>query len=561
MDLEDLGKMELDDTGNLAAGTTKNFRVRRRPLLLGALSWALVSCAPQATVSPSGSPSAASTPKRGGTLRMRATGDPVSLDTYSTKASTAIVYVGPILNNLITENPYKPGEIIPELADKWEVSADGTVVTFHIRQGVQWHDGKPFTSADALYNLNRAWKPPAPEISRNSDVFRSTAAISAPDDSTVRVTLKQPSAAFIPAMGQPFMTMYPAHIPDMNVWSANPVGTGPFVWKSFKRGQSIDYVRNEKYWKAGLPYLDGITQLIVLDNAQTYAALKLGQLDISSPMDTGALVPHLDTIQQDIPGVENYAGTGARFDLYVNKRGPFADKRVRQAIHLGFDRKAFLDVGYSKGGGTYPIASLYPTDRGGLWGIPQSELSGMPGFRENKVEDLARAKQLLQEAGVGPNTKLQYLVQLVQRDSAPAAADILNKIGFATELLIVDYAEEADRKRRGDYDVRVSTLPGYYDDPQSNLTSIVISGGSGNVANWSVPAVDELLVQQDATADVAKRKDLLRQMQLKLIDESYLISLFWTRNQMAWQRWVKNQPHWTTTLGPQWRFEATWLDR
>jgi len=540
--------------------TDSEFRIRRRSFLLSAAGLALLSCAPGATT-PGSTASAGASPKRGGVLRLRALSDPVSLDLYNIRGSSAIIYVGAILNNLITENPYKPGEILPELAEKWDISADGTVVTFSIRQGVQWHDGKPFTSADAAYNLNRAWKPPTPDISTNFNVFRNVAAIDASDPKTLKVTLKQASASFIPAVAQPTVGMYPSHITDMKVWSDKPIGTGPFVWKSYVRGQSIEYGRNPTYWKPGLPYLDGISQTFVADNAAAYGALKLGQIDLSSPMDTTALAPHLSNITQDIPGIASFAGTGARFDLYVNNRGPLADKRVRQAIHLGFDRKAFIDVGYSAGGGTFPVASLYPTDRGGLWGLSQSELSQMPGFREDKTQDLAQAKQLLKDAGVPAKTKLTYLVSSFQKDSAPAAADLLNKIGFDTQIVIVDGAAATDRARGGDYDINSGQYPGYYDDPASNVTSLVASDGAANFAKWNVPDIDQLLKDQDAALDPTKRKALLRQLQMRIIDEAYLITLFWTRNQMAWQSWVKNQPHWTTTLGPQWRFEQTWLDK
>src|SRR5262249_33063 len=163
-----------------------------------------------------------------------------------------------------------------------------------------WHDGQPFTSADVVYNFTRAWKPPAPEITSNTGIFRSVVDVAAPNERTVKITLKQPSAAFIPAVAQPTMAMYPPHIPDIKAWPAKPIGTGPFVWSAYTRGKSIEYVRNDKYFKSGLPYLDGITQAIVLDNAAAYDALRLGQIDVSTPMDTTALSPHLDNMQQQI---------------------------------------------------------------------------------------------------------------------------------------------------------------------------------------------------------------------------------------------------------------------
>lgn len=492
---------------------------------------------------------------------MRAISDPLSLDLYNVRGSSAIIYIGPVVNNLITENPYKPGEIIPELAERWEVSSDSKTVTFFLRAGVLWHDGKPFTSADALYNLQRAWKPPTPDIGTNASVFKSVINIEAPDDRTVRVTLAQPSAAFIPAIAQPTMAMYPAHIPDMKVWQDNPIGTGPFIWKSYVRAQSIDYVRNDKYFKPGLPYLDGINQVFVLDNAAAYAALKLGQVDVSSPMDTTALSPHLDSIQQEIPDIQNFPGTGARYDFYLNQRPPLTDPRVRLAIHLGVDRKTVVDLWYSAGRGTVPVAGLYPTNLGGLWGLSQDELRQMPGFREKKDEDLARAKQLLADAGVAPGTKLQVMVGTFQAAGAPAIKAVLDKIGFNAQLLIEDAAPSAARLRSGDYDIFLSSIPAYYDDPASNLSTIATSTGPVNYGKWSFPEIDALTAQQDATLDAAKRAPLIRQLQFKVIEAAHVITIFWSQNQMAWHSWVKNQPHWTTTLGPQWRFDQVWLDR
>src|SRR5262249_6473054 len=163
-----------------------------------------------------------------------------------------------------------------------------------------------------------------------------------------------------------------------------------------------------------------------------------------------------------------------------------------------------------------------------LWGLPQDELRQMPGFRERKDEDLAQAKALLAQAGVGSGTKLQVAISTYQAAGAPAVKAVLDKIGFSTELLVEDSGPQAERLRRGDFHVYLDSLPAYYDDPASNLNSVITSDGALNYGKWSFPDIDDLAVKQDLTLDAAQRAPLLRQLQLKVIEASHLITVFWS---------------------------------
>ncbi len=192
---------------------------------------------------------------------------------------------------------------MPSLAREWEISEDGLTYTFHLEEGVTWHDGEPFTSKDVVFTTTQF----LPEThSRARANFSNVESVNASDDHTVVFKLKEPFPAFILAFEVSSVPIMPAHIYEgtdfqNNEMNNHPIGTGPFKFESWDRGSNVHLVRYENYWQEGKPYLDDIYFLSIPDAASRALALETGQVDVSSfnniePFDVPRLaaMPHLE---------------------------------------------------------------------------------------------------------------------------------------------------------------------------------------------------------------------------------------------------------------------------
>ena len=194
-------------------------------------------------------------PRRGGTLNAIIQPEPVSLTAAVLAAAPTGIVGGNIFDGLVRYDlDLKPQ---PELATRWEVSPDGRTITFHLREGVTWHDGQPFTSADVAWSLENVWKPLNP---RNPALFRNITRADTPDPHTVVFHLVEPSIALFGLLNGNGAQILPRHLYEgtnvlTNPYNLKPIGTGPFVFKEWVKGSHILLERNPHYWDAGKPYL------------------------------------------------------------------------------------------------------------------------------------------------------------------------------------------------------------------------------------------------------------------------------------------------------------------
>ncbi|MBI3742953.1 MAG: hypothetical protein HY261_01525 [Chloroflexi bacterium] len=310
---------------------------------------AAATSAPQPTATPAPTPTPQ--PRRGGVLVMRLAQGWQIRDTYDARGGFAQVLTSSMTNTLVTTNPYNfksSEEIIGDLARTWEVSADGLTYTFKLNPGVAWHDGTPFTAKDVVYSFNRGINPPAPQVTFNRNRLANVAKIEAPDDATVVITGKVPSASFLRGLSMNFMQIMPSHIPDMGVWNTKVTGTGPFKLKTDRPTEVVEVERNAAYWKkdgAGqaLPYLDGLTYFIISDATNAYAAFRTGRIRANpGTYDSDWAPQHIPEIQADFPGINQQKYTSSRWDVLINSNNPsFQDLRVRQAVSLALSRQDF----------------------------------------------------------------------------------------------------------------------------------------------------------------------------------------------------------------------------
>ena len=508
--------------------------------------------------------------KRGGILNTSILTSYIDrFDTFSAGGKSAIPVNNMLLNNLLWTDPYgkEPGIKVGDMATGWEFSAGGTVLTFRLQAGVKFHDGNPLTSKDVAYNIDRARTPRSPTMTEFQGRLDAIASIETPDDRTVRLILSRPSAYILEGLALSQFLIYPAHMPlpqSNDDWKAKRIGSGPFKVGRVVPAVRVENIRNDSYWKPGRPYLDGVTLFVVDDPALVVASYRTGKLDANS-IDSTALQDVIDdkTLEKAV-GWTNYIFIGGAHGLYFNQKAPWTDPRVREAVDLAINRQEVVKIAYLGKG--YPYATLLmPPAMGGRWGLPESEMVDRPGFRADKTQDLARAKQLLAEAGVDPS---KVTMRWVGGNAGPNPALVqvvdsnLRGLGFKVNTFTAGTVEWEDARRRGDFDLVSESLNIQSDDPSDYLAGYVRTGGGFNYSKWSNPAIDKMLDEQDQSTDVAKRRQLLRELQLFLMKDRTMLIAGWNSRGTGHNRFVKNYPTNTTFLfDSKFRWEQVWLDR
>lgn len=312
----------------------------------------------------SSSPSGGSTgsggaPVHGGTLRIAQVREPESMDPTATYANESILVLKNLYQMLYDSTTNGQG-FVPALATGYSVSSDKLAWTFHLRPGVKFANGKPMTSADVKFSIERAMAKKS-VWSFIDDVISN---ITTPDPETVVIHTKQPTADMLAIVSLYGNSVIPNNFggETEKQFFAHPIGTGPFMFKSWSRGQSLTAVRNPHYWEKGKPYLDSVVWTVVADNNTRFLQLQGGQIDV----DEFPAFSQLDQIGSS-PGIKLVSVPSTRVDmiLFNEKVKPFQDIHVRKAINLAIDRSALVKAalfGHGKPAGSFlapnvPLAS------------------------------------------------------------------------------------------------------------------------------------------------------------------------------------------------------------
>jgi len=370
----------------------------------------------------------AETPVKGGHLIVCQIAEPPGLDpTANTAAAIDRVVYANIYEGLVRTN--REGKFVPALAQSREVSPDGKVYTFHLRKNVKFHNGEPFNAEVAKWNIERAkgkdTTNPHPEF------FRGIVQIDTPDDETLILTLKDSDALFIPHMAEGDAVMLPMQGHEKA--KSHPIGTGPFQFSKWVRGDRIEMERFSRYWNPKLPYLDKVTVKIIPDPMAQIAALKAGDIhvigNISAPETAKALAADKRFM------VGNGTSTAEVIMSTNNKAKPFDNKKVRQAMALAIDRKAVVALAMS-GFGT-PIGSHWSP------GTPYyADLTSKFAYNPEK------AKKLLAQAGYPDG--FEAVLKLpdryeYSRRSGEVIADMLGKVGIRLKIEIIEWGQWIER--------------------------------------------------------------------------------------------------------------------
>lgn len=500
--------------------------------------------------------------ERGGTLQIKAINMPVAWDTIDARGRGDIHNISPLFNNLVWPDPYGDGgTLVGDLASGWQVSPDGKAVTFSLRRGVTYHDGTPFTSKDVVYNFDRGWKPRTTTMTAFKAPFSVIEKIEAPDDFTVRVSLTTASNAFLVNIGQTQFMMYPSHFPfpdKHDDWKKGPFGTGAFRLKNVDPNVRLEFIRNPTYFRPNLPYLDAINMPIIAGADVVLAAFRAGRLDATN-FDSTAIERNTKVLA-DAQGFISQRITNHGEIFMFQQKEPFTDARVREAIDLALDRPALLAVWLEGRGVAYAPPLLVP-ELGGKWGISAENMKTRAGFRDDKKEDLARARQLLKDAGVDP-TKLT--INIVGGNLYPIPGAFMERsladLGFKTKLENLPSAEQASRAQRGAFDIMEQSTTMSVDDPADYFIPWIKTGAGFNFTKWSNPKLDDLLTEQDRTQDVAKRKQMLIEAQEIVLKDRYVIQSVFRTSFVGYMPWVKNfPPKLPFIFSPWYRYEQVYL--
>jgi peptide/nickel transport system substrate-binding protein len=307
----------------------------------------------------------AEAPRPGGTLTAIVQPEPTVLTSaVNTQFPTGIVAVN-LFDGLVRYDEHLAPQ--PSLAERWEVAEDGRTITFHLRPGVRWHDGQSFTSADVKFSLQEVWQKVHP---RGRTTFAAVESVETPDDLTVVLRLRRASLVILSALNSMEAQILPRHLyagTDIvtNPHNVKPIGTGPFRFKQWRRGEAIELERNPDYWDAGKPYLDRVIFRIIPDAASRSAALETGEAQYApySPVS----LSDVDRLRQSgdlVIDTKGYAWAAPYLCMEFNLRRPtLGNPLVRQAIAHAIDRQGLIDtVWYGLGKpATGPVPSSVST--------------------------------------------------------------------------------------------------------------------------------------------------------------------------------------------------------
>jgi peptide/nickel transport system substrate-binding protein len=293
-------------------------------------------------------PAGAETPVTGGKLVVCQPAEPPGLDpTANTAAAIDRVVWSNVFETLVKTNDQ--GDLIPGLAKEWTVSEDGKTYTFHLQEDVKFHNGEPFNAEVAAWNLKRALSEKT--TNPHPEYFRVIDDIQTPDDTTLVVVLKEVDALFLVHMAEGDASMLP--MKGYENTKSHPIGTGPFQFKKWVKGDRVEVTRFDDYWNPALPYLDEVVFRFIPDpNAQT-AALRAGDIDVIGWIGSPETAKMLEKNKK----FKVLAGASTS-DVILstnNKAKPFTDLKVRQAMAHAIDRQMIIDLAMS-GYGT-PIGS------------------------------------------------------------------------------------------------------------------------------------------------------------------------------------------------------------
>jgi peptide/nickel transport system substrate-binding protein len=505
--------------------------------------------------------------KQGGTLRIYHRDNLPSASIHEEATiSTVQPFMG-IFNNLVLFDQQKPlnstDTIVPDLAESWAWDDSKTKLTFKLRQGVKWHDGKPFTAKDVQCTWNKLTGKDPDDFRKNPRAiwWHNLKEVTVNGDQEATFILNRPQPSFLALFASGYTPVYPCHVSTKDM-RTNPVGTGPFKFVELKRGESIKFVRNPDYWKKGKPYLDGIEWKVIENRSTRILAFVAGEFDMT--FTTDVTIPLLKDMTTQAPkAVCDLVPTYVSINLIINPASaPFNDPKIRKAFALSLDRKSFVDI-LSNGKDDISGVMLPPPD--GRWGMPPDMIQTLPGYSADVEKSRAEARKIMEELGYGESKPLKVKVTTrniaVYRDPAVILIDQLKRINVEAELEVVDTSIWHAKVTRGEYAVGLNLTGVGVDDPDVNLYENYSCNSERNLTKYCNKEVDALIDKQSEELDVEKRKQIVWAIERKLAEDLARPIIQYQRAATCWQPHVKGFVLHRNSIYNDWRYEDVWLDK
>ena len=428
-------------------------------------------------------------------------------------------------------------EIIPWIADSWELQPDGVTYVFTIRPGVKFHDGSTLTADDVAFSYAFAYEDDAIPTSIERKL-EAPGVTEVADSSTFKVVFFESDADALEAVsgGISARSIMSKTFGDGGGDFTNEVvGTGPFRLIEYEGDVAAKAVRFEDYWRGGgRPYLAGANLQLTVDDTTQSAAFVAGEADIMTRNDRKQAEPLLNAVPD--ANFETFPGNIYGPLMNLNSK-PFDDLRVRMAIHLAMDREQ-LDALVNFGDGLIG-GPLFVAERPG-WSIPRDELLASPGYRYPKDADIAEAKKMLAAAGVGDgfDSSLTYHQNFA---ISPAYAEALQghlkqQLSIDLKLIGQDNATAGETQRSGDFDIFIN-LSGSTHQPGPTANNTYLSTEvTPMAAGFNDPEMDRLITAQKVEFDLEARGELFQQI------ERLLLELAWNPKISANTIWAITQP-------------------
>ena len=518
------------------------------------------------------------TPLRGGIMQWAGLSDSPHFDMHQCNTAACAQPQGPFFDNLLRYSPFDGGrEVIPDLGYAWEVSDDGLIYTFHLRDGVLFHDGAELTSEDIKATFDRIIFPPTGMISPRQSVFEAVEEIRTVDPLTVEFVLTAPRSFLPAAIASGWNVIERKKTLDDNNLDLKKIkpgtmehpGTGPYILADHQAGEFWMSEKNPNYWNPELPYLDGIQHNHLAYGPATGAALITGRVDYVY----GAGADLRDDIRQNYADSHTVVvySVPSMGGMFVNhESGPLGDAGVRRAISMVQDRCAIAVA----------VAAIREIEVG-TWILPNdpdfgaqyraATLDTKPGYNcPTSAQDIAQAQQLLSDAGY-PNGEGFPTLDLMVRDInffvSPMApmmqAFMKQNLNINSEIRVVHTSVWQEDRDQGNYDLAVNGTP----TPLAATAaywSAWFSAGSGG--NWnrgsSNPEFDALVAELIGETNPARKEELTLRGAALLEEWSPMILINHFTIIDGFANYVKGHGRANrVTLFNDIRFDTAWLDK
>ncbi len=504
--------------------------------------------------------------KSGGILKVYHRDSPASMSILEEGTNSTEIPMMGVFNNLVMYDQHVAqnslSTIVPDLATDWSTSEDGKQLIFHLRQGVKWHDGKPFTADDVKCTWDMLTGKSSEKLRLNprKSWYNNIEEITTNGDHEATFVLKRPQPWLIALLASGYAPVYPCHVSPRDM-RTHPIGTGPFKFVEFKPNERIVVARNPDYWKKGRPYLDGIEYTIIPNRSTAILAFIAGKFDMTFPFEVS--IPLLKDIKTQAPqAICDLAPGNASTNLILNRdKPPFDNPDIRRAMMLSLDRKSFIDI-LAEGQGD--IGGAMEPPPAGIWGMPPELLKTVPGYDPDVEKNRAEARQIMEKLGYGPDNRLKLTVSArniaIFRDPAVILIDQLKDIYIDGALDPVETANWFPKVARKDYQIGQNNTGSGVDDPDQQFYENYGCGSERNYTGYCNPELEKQFARQSMEADPDKRRKFVWEIDKKLQEDGARPIIYHFRAATCWQPKVKGLTIMVNSQYNGWRFEDLWLD-